>query len=60
MNTGSTSGPLHAALAQSDVLRARVGSGSLPLSVIAAAREERSLRRLRRRIRLWSRLGLIH
>jgi hypothetical protein len=34
-------------------------SRALPYDVIAAAREERSLRRLQRRITWWQRLGLI-
>jgi hypothetical protein len=55
----SSPGRLHGALAESHVLRTRVGSARIPENVIAAAREERSLRRLRRRIRILSRVGLI-
>jgi hypothetical protein len=46
-------------IAHSEVLRTRIGSGRVPENVIAAAHEARSLRRLQRRIRWLSRLGLI-
>jgi hypothetical protein len=56
---GSQPGPFHGAVARSEVQQVRSGTARLPDNVIAAAREERSLRRLKRRIRLWSRVGLI-
>ncbi|MGZ4737230.1 MAG: hypothetical protein ACXVKA_14295 [Acidimicrobiia bacterium] len=59
MTTGSNPGPLHGAMAQSEVLRTRVGTTRVPESVIAAAHEERSLRRLKRRIGWMARVGLI-
>ena len=59
MLTGSNPGPLHGAMAQADVMRTRVGAVHVPASVIAAVREERQLQRLKRRIALLSRLGLI-
>jgi hypothetical protein len=46
-------------IAHSEVLRTRIGTGRVPEGIIAAAREERAMRRLRRRIRWWSRVGLI-
>jgi hypothetical protein len=46
-------------MARSDVLGMRSGSTQIPDAVIAAAREERSLRRLQRRIRRYRRVGLI-
>jgi hypothetical protein len=54
---GATPSPVSAALAASDVQRAR--AGGLPDDVIAAARDARSLHRLQRRIRRWTRLGII-
>ncbi|HEY3722719.1 MAG TPA: hypothetical protein VGN59_05070 [Acidimicrobiia bacterium] len=59
MHTGSGSGPLHGAMAHSEVLRAGAGYGRIPDNVLAAAHQERALRRLQRRIRWWSRLHLI-
>jgi hypothetical protein len=56
---GANPGPLHGEAARSEIQRARHGAGRLPDGVIAAARDERSLRRLQRRIRWWSRVGLI-
>lgn len=56
---GAQPGPFHGAMARSEVQRARHGAGALPDNVIAAAREERSLRRLKRRIRRWSRIRAI-
>jgi hypothetical protein len=56
---GAQPGPFHGAVARSQVEHARHGAGRLPDNVIAAAREERSLRRLKRRIRRWSRVGLV-
>jgi len=56
---GSNPGPLHGAAARSEVLRVRQGAARLPDDVIAAARDERSLRRLQRRIRRFTRVGLI-
>jgi hypothetical protein len=56
---GSTPGPFHGALAQSEVSRARAGVRKIPDDVIAAAREERALRRLQRRVRRWQRFGRI-
>ena len=58
-SSGAQSGPFHGAMARSNVQRARHGATHLPDNVIAAAREERSLRRLQRRIRRWSRVGLV-
>jgi regulator of protease activity HflC (stomatin/prohibitin superfamily) len=55
--TGST--PVHGAAAGAEVLRARTNAARVPDDVIAAMREERKLRRLRRRIRIWSRVGLV-
>jgi hypothetical protein len=55
---GATPSPVSAALAASDVQRARAGA-TLPDDVIAAAREARSLHRLQRRIRRWTRLGIV-
>jgi hypothetical protein len=59
MTVGSNPGPLHGAMARSDVLGVRTGTTRIPDAVIAAAREERSLRRLERRIRRLTRVGLI-
>jgi hypothetical protein len=59
MTTGSNPAPLHGAMARSAVLSLRVDAANIPDSVIAAAREERSLRRLQRRVRRWSRVGWI-
>lgn len=59
MTTGANPAPLHGAMARSDVRSLRTGATRIPDSVIAAAREQRSLRRLQRRIRMWSRFGLI-
>lgn len=56
---GSVPGPMHGAAARAEVLRAKVHTGALPDDVIAAAREERALRRLRRRVRRWQRFGRI-
>ena len=56
---GSTPTPVHGALAAGEVQRVRAGSARVPDNVIAAARDERSLRRLRRRIRRWSLLHRI-
>jgi hypothetical protein len=56
---GGQPGPFHGAVARSEVQRARQATTNLPDNVIAAAREERSLRRLKRRIRRWSRVGLV-
>jgi hypothetical protein len=58
-SAGWPPGPFHGAVARSEVQQARHGTGPLPDNVIAAAREERSLRRLKRRIRRWSRVGLV-
>ena len=55
---GSTPSPVSAALAASEVQRARAAA-MVPDDVIAAAREARSLRRLQRRIRRWTRLGIV-
>ena len=55
---GSAPGPLHGAAAQSEVQRVRAGA-HVPDDVIAAAREERALARLKRRVRRWQRLGRI-
>jgi hypothetical protein len=55
---GSTPSPVSAALAASDVQRARAGA-QVPDDVLAAAQEARSLRRLQRRIRRWTRLRRI-
>jgi hypothetical protein len=55
---GATPGPFQGAAARSEVARARV-SGKLPDDVIAAAREERALARLKRRVRRWERLRRI-
>jgi hypothetical protein len=55
---GSSPTPVSAAFAASDVQRARTGA-QLPDDVIAAAREARSVRRLQRRIRRWTRLGIV-
>jgi hypothetical protein len=46
-------------MARTDVLSLQAGSRHLPDSVIAAAHDEQSLRRLKWRIRLWHRLGLV-
>lgn len=54
---GSTPNAVSAALAASEVQRAR--AGAMPDDVIAAAREARSLHRLQRRIRRWTRLGIV-
>lgn len=59
MPRGPASGPLHGAMAHSEVLRAGAGYGRVPDNVLAAAHEARSLRRLQRRLRWWSRLHLI-
>jgi hypothetical protein len=56
--TGATPGPFQGAAARSEVQRARA-SVRLPDDVIAAAREERALARLKRRVRRWQRLGRI-
>ena len=56
---GAQPGPFHGAMARSEVQQARNGAGRLPDNVIAAAREERQLRRLKRRIRRWSRIRAI-
>ena len=56
---GSQPGPFQGAVAHSEVQRVRHGTSRLPDNVIAAARDERSLRRLERRIRRWSRVGLV-
>ena len=55
---GSTPNSVSAALAASDVQRARAG-GRVPDNVVAAARDARALRRRKRRIRWWSRIRLI-
>jgi hypothetical protein len=55
---GTPPGPLHGAVAQSQVQQARMNA-RLPDDVIAAAREERALARLKRRVRRWQRLGRI-
>jgi hypothetical protein len=55
---GSTPSPVSAALAASKVQRARSGA-NVPDDVIAAAREARSLLRLQRRIRRWTRLRIV-
>jgi hypothetical protein len=55
---GATPSPVSAALAASEVLRARSGA-RVPDEVIAAAREARSLHRLQRRIRCWTRLRIV-
>jgi hypothetical protein len=57
--TGATPGPFHGELARSEVARARAGVPQLPDDVIAAAREERALRRLKRRVERWHRMGRI-
>jgi hypothetical protein len=46
-------------MAHSEVLRAGAGYGRVPDNILAAAHEARSLRRLQRRIRWWSRLHVI-
>jgi hypothetical protein len=46
-------------MAHSEVLRAGAGYGRIPDNVLAAAHQERALRRLQRRVRWWSRLHLI-
>jgi hypothetical protein len=56
---GSVPGPMHGAVARAEVLRARSAMRALPDDVVAAAREERALRRLKRRIRRWQRLGRV-
>jgi hypothetical protein len=56
---GATPGPFHGELARSEVQRARAGVPQLPDDVIAAARDERALRRLRRRVARWQRMGRI-
>jgi hypothetical protein len=56
---GSAPGPFHGELARSQVQHARAGAPRLPDDVIAAAREERALRRLRRRVGRWQRLRRI-
>jgi hypothetical protein len=55
---GSTPSPVSAALAASQVQWARTGA-RVPDEVNAAAREARSLHRLQRRIRRWTRLGIV-
>jgi len=55
---GSTPSPVSAALAASEVQRARTGA-KVPDDVIAAAREARSLHRLQRRIRRWTWLRIV-
>jgi hypothetical protein len=55
---GTPASPFHGAVARSEVQRARASAG-VPDDVIAAAREERALARLRRRVRRWQRLGRI-
>jgi hypothetical protein len=55
---GSTPSPVSAALAASEVLRARSGA-RVPDEVIAAAREARSMHRRKRRIRRWTRLRIV-
>ncbi len=59
MPTRPRSGPGHGAGSNSELLRAGAGYGRVPDDVLAAAGEARSLRRLERRIRWWTRLGLI-
>jgi hypothetical protein len=56
---GPVASPFSGALARSEVARARAGAPKLPDEVIAAAREERALRRLKRRVERWHRLGRI-
>jgi hypothetical protein len=56
---GPGSTPVHGAMAGAEVLRARTSASRLPDDVVAAMREERKLRRLKRRIRIWSRVGLV-
>jgi hypothetical protein len=59
MTTGANPAPIHGAIARSDLLSVRAGATRIPDTVIAAVREERSLRRFKRRIRRWTRVGLI-
>jgi hypothetical protein len=59
MTTGANPAPIHGAIARSDLLSVRTGVGRIPDNVIAAVREERSLRRFKRRIRRWTRVRLI-
>lgn len=55
---GSTPSPVSAALAASEVQRARAGR-RVPDNVVAAAHDARALRRLQRRVRWWTRLRVI-
>jgi hypothetical protein len=55
---GTPPSPFHGAVARSEVQRAQAAA-RLPDDVIAAAREERALARLKRRVRRWQRLGRI-
>lgn len=54
---GATPGPVQGELGKAIAAQAR--GGHLPDGILAAAREERSLRRLQRRIAWWRRVGLI-
>jgi hypothetical protein len=55
---GTPASPFHGAVARSEVQQARA-SARVPDDVVAAAREERALARLKRRVRRWQRLGRI-
>jgi hypothetical protein len=55
-NPGSGGSPVHAELARSFVAGRRP---QVPDAVIAAAREERALRALQRRLRWWRRMGRV-
>jgi hypothetical protein len=56
---GSAPGPFHGEYARSTMQHARAAAPRLPDDVIAAAREERALRRLKRRVTRWQRMGRI-
>jgi hypothetical protein len=56
---GSVPGPMQGAVARAQVVRVHAHTHLLPDDVIAAAREERVLRRLKRRVRRWQRFGRI-
>jgi hypothetical protein len=56
---GSVPSPMNGAIARAEVVRVHAHTRALPDDVIAAAREERALRRLKRRVRRWQRLGRI-
>lgn len=54
---GVAPGPIQGEFGRALAAQARVGH--LPDDIVAAAREERSLRRLRRRLTWWRRVDLI-